>query len=234
MCYPQTFKQEIPTMPSANALARKNMVDCQVQTNGVVEASLLEGFAKVPRESFLPASRQSVAYHDEHIILSTHSYMLSPMVQGRLLQVADLKPDDVVLNIGDTTGYVSALLSPLVSTVMTLEGRTPASEQVRQAWVSLGCNNIVSVAGSNTSGCPDHAPYTVIMMNGAVSAIPSQVLSQLSAGGRLVCILQPQGSTVGTITVIACDEHGCYSHKSQFDATAPWVDGLAPAKEFKF
>lgn len=220
-------------MPISSATARKNMVDCQIQTNGVSQERILQSFSKVPRELFLPVPVQPIAYNDEDILLGHSGYILSPMTHARLLQVLSPRPDDVVLNIGDSTGYASAILSSLVMTVVTLDnGNIP--EAARRHWGTLSCDNIVTLEGENTIGCPQHAPYTAIILNGAVSEISPELLAQLGPGGRLVCVLRRPDQRVGTITMIECDEKGCYSHKSQFDAVAPWVKGFAPRVEFRF
>lgn len=221
-------------MPNQAALARKNMVDCQIQTNGVASQDILGAFGKVPRELFLPREAQPVAYNDEDIMLGSHGYILSPMTHARLLQVLSPRANDAVLNIGDSTGYASAVLSGLVMTVVTLEAKNKIPEAARKIWGDLDCNNIAVIEGENTMGCPPHAPYTAIILNGAVSEIPAALLSQLAPGGRLVCILRRADQRTGTITMIECDEKGCYSHKSQFDSTAPWVEGFSPRKEFRF
>lgn len=221
-------------MPASAAVARKNMVDCQIQTNGVVSDDILAAFSRIPREQFLPRDVQTFAYNDEDILLGSQGYVLSPMTHARLLQVLSPRTEDVVLNIGDCTGYASAILSGLVMTVVTLEGKIKIPESSRHIWGELECNNIAVIEGENTMGCPQHAPYTAIILNGAVSEIPAALLSQLAPGGRLVCILRRPDQPTGTITMIECDEKGCYSHKSQFDSAAPWVTGFAPRKEFRF
>lgn len=220
-------------MPISAAVARKNMVDCQIQTNGVPDDRILATFSRVPRESFLPHDRQSIAYNDEDILLDGNGYILSPMTHARLLQLLSPRPDDIVLNIGDHTGYASAILSSLVMTVVTLD-RGEIPESGRKLWDDLECNNIVTIEGENTMGCPQHAPYTAIVLNGAVSEIAPDLLAQLGAGGRLACILRRPGQRLGTMTMIECDEKGCYSHKSQFESAAPWVKGFAPRVEFRF
>ncbi|QQG35479.1 MAG: protein-L-isoaspartate O-methyltransferase [Micavibrio aeruginosavorus] len=221
-------------MLSSAVAARRAMVDCQIQTNGVVKSSVLEAFANVPRELFVPRDRQTIAYNDKDIVLAPGAYLLSPMTHARLIEIANLKPDDIVLSIGDVTGYGAAILSPQVMTVVALEGRVRYSEETRRIWSQLECNNVVALEGDSADGCPAHAPYSVIILHGAVAEIPPALLSQLSPGGRLVCVLQRPDAPVGTITVIECDEQGCYSHKSQFDAVAPWVDGMAPRRQFRF
>lgn len=221
-------------MSISAAMARKNMVDCQIQTNGVSSDSILAAFKNIPRELFLPRDMQSIAYNDEDLMLGAHGYILSPMTHARLIEVMSPRPNDVVLNIGDCTGYASAILSTLAMTVVTLDGKNRIPEAARKLWGELGRDNIVVLDGENTAGCPQHAPYTAIVLNGAVSEIPSGLLSQLAPGGRLVCVLRRPDLRLGTITMIECNEKGCYSHKSQFDAAAPWIDGFAPRTEFRF
>lgn len=221
-------------MLSSAAVARRAMVDCQIQTNGVVKSSVLAAFATVPREQFIPRDYQAVAYNDKDILLAPGAYLLSPMTHARLLEVAQLKSDDIVLSIGDVTGYGAAILSPQVMTVVALEGRNRFSEEARQIWSRLECNNIVTLEGDNAGGCPAHAPYSAIILHGATTEVPAALLAQLSPGGRLVCVLQRPDAPLGTITVIQSDGQGGYSHKSQFDAVAPWIDGLAPRRTFRF
>lgn len=221
-------------MLSSAAVARQAMVDSQIQTNGVVKSAVLEAFGTVPREQFVPRQHQTVAYNDKDIILAPGAYLLSPMTHARLLEVAHLKSDDIVLSIGDVTGYGAAILSPQVLTVVALEGRTRFSDDARQIWARLECNNIVTLEGNSADGCPAHAPYSAIILHGAVTEVPAALLAQLSPGGRLVCVLQRPDAPLGTITVIERDMQNGFSHKSQFDAVAPWIDGLAPRHEFRF
>ena len=156
------------------------------------------------------------------------------MTHPRLLHVIDPRADDIVLNIGDCTGYASAILSMQVMTVVALEGKNKISETARKLWDELGCNNIVLLAGENTAGCVQHAPYTAIVLNGAVSEVPAELLSQLAPGGRLVCVMRSPDKRDGVITIIARDDKGNYSHKSQFDSAAPWVEEFVPKTGFRF
>lgn len=218
-------------MPAA---ARKNMVDCQLQTNGVLGEAILAAFGRIPRELFLPYGVQGIAYNDEDIQLGEQGYILSPMTHARLLGVMAPRSDDVVLNIGDCTGYGAAILSTLVSRVVTLNGRHRVSEDCRKIWDQLECGNIVAVDDKNTAGCVQHAPYTAIVLNGSVSEIPAALLSQLAPGGRLACVMRRPDQRMGVITVIERDVKDGYSHKSHFDSAAPWVDGFVPPAAFRF
>lgn len=221
-------------MPVSPAVARKNMVDSQIQTNGVASDAVLAAFREIPRETFLPGTMLGIAYNDEDIPLGSGRFILSPLTQSRLIEVFGPRINDSVLNIGDSTGYSSAILSRLVGTVVALEGRDGFPDSVRGSWNDLECSNIVSVPGANTAGCSEHAPYTGIVLNGSVSEVPSDLLSQLAPGGRLVCVLRHPVKPTGVIMKIARDENGTFSHSAQYDAVSPWLDGFVPRPDFRF
>lgn len=221
-------------MPVSPAVARKNMVDSQIQTNGVASEAVLAAFHTIPRETFLPGTMLGIAYNDEDIPLGGGRFILSPLTQSRLIEVFGPRADDSVLNIGDCTGYSSAILSRLVGTVVALEGRDGFTDSVRAIWSDLECANIAPVPGMNTAGCNEHAPYTGIILNGSVSEVPSDLLSQLAPGGRLVCVLRHPVKPTGVIMKIARDEGGTFSHSTQYDTFSPWVDGFVPRPGFRF
>jgi protein-L-isoaspartate(D-aspartate) O-methyltransferase len=82
------------------ATARHNMVEGQIRTNRVTEPRLIAALADLPRERFLPKPLRGIAYVDEDISLSADRYLMEPLVLARLIQAAQIKPTDVVLDIG--------------------------------------------------------------------------------------------------------------------------------------
>ncbi|MBT6960432.1 MAG: protein-L-isoaspartate O-methyltransferase, partial [Rhodospirillaceae bacterium] len=70
-------------------LARRNMVASQVRTNEVTDPLVIDAIGQVPREKFLPAARQSLAYVDEDLEVANGRWLMEPMVAARLLQLAD-------------------------------------------------------------------------------------------------------------------------------------------------
>ena len=55
------------------------------------------------------------------------------------------------------------------------------------------------VRGAEKRGSPEHAPYDLIFINGAVAEIPDMLLDQLAMKGRLVTVLKRPGSPVGCV-----------------------------------
>lgn len=215
------------------ATARKNMLDCQLATSGIIDQDVLEVFAKVPREMFLPEDRRATAYLDEDIVLGDGIFCMEPVVHARMVQAARPRKTDAILNIGDMTGYSSAILSDLVLTVVTLEPRAGALDYARNVWDELNYCNIAAVRGKETQGSPEHAPYDIIFINGAVGAIPDNLLGQLGAGGRLVAVVRKPGDA-GRITVVEKIGEGKYSSNIIGDAATPYVRGFEPVQTFIF
>lgn len=214
--------------------ARVNMVDAQIHTAGVVDECLLESFRCVPREAFLPEKLRGVAYVDESLAMGKGRYLLEPRVHGKMLEAARLCPEDVVLDIGVGTGYSSAILAPLVMTVVALDDSKRYLDKAARLWEKLGVCNVVAIERDMTRGTPEHAPFTLIVVNGAVSRVPQELVDQLSPGGRLVAVLNPDNSPMGQAVVVRKTANGHYSVVRLFDASAYYVPGFEPDSKFSF
>src|SRR5499427_9292236 len=95
-------------------LARRNMVDGQLRPNRVTNAQLLAVIGDLPRERFLPAGLQSVAYADDDVPLGNGRFLMEPMVLARLLQTLQPRETDRALVVASGRGYGAALLARLV------------------------------------------------------------------------------------------------------------------------
>lgn len=80
-------------------------------------------------------------------------------------------------------------------------------------------------------GNPGHAPYDVVIFEGAVEQIPEALLAQVKPGGRIAAIFA-EGSAgqarLGLVTPTGV------VWRRLFDASAPVLPGFAAAKEFVF
>jgi protein-L-isoaspartate(D-aspartate) O-methyltransferase len=171
------------------AAARTNMVESQIRTNRVIDEGLLEAFASLPRERFVPPSFRGRAYVDEDVPVGGGRYLMEPMVLARLLQIAAIEPGDIVLDVGCATGYAAAVMARLANTVVAVESDKALIAQATQTLAELGIDNVAILEGRLTEGCPKQAPYNVILVDGAVEFVPPAILDQLAEGGRLVTVL---------------------------------------------
>lgn len=148
---------------TSTATARRAMIDSQLRTSGINEEYVLARMLAVPREDFLPADRASVAYIDRAVALESGGHLAAPLFYGKLLMEAAPAPDDRVLVVEGGTGYLAELLRPLVAELAT----TTAAD---------------AAAGTAAPG----APFTLIVIDGAVEQVPETLTAQLADGGRIV------------------------------------------------
>ena len=214
------------------ATARSTMVESQIRTNKVTDAGVLAAFEATPRERFLPESRARVAYVDEDLEVAPGRFLMEPMVLARLLQAAEVETGDVVLDVGCTTGYSSALLAKLAGTVVALESDPALCDRANEILQDLGIDNAVAVSGELNEGYAKQAPYNVILLGGAVAQVPEAMLSQVAEGGRLVTVMAPQPH-LGQAVLIR-KSAGTTSRRVLFDASVRQLPGFAAAPGFVF
>ena len=77
--------------------ARHNMVESQIRPNRVTDTTLMKALAILPREKFVPRAMQGIAYVDESIDIGEGRYLMEAWVLARLLEAAEVQPDDVAL-----------------------------------------------------------------------------------------------------------------------------------------
>lgn len=215
------------------AQARTNMVDCQIHTDGVILPEVLSIFGSVPRELFLPPKLKPVAYNDEDIVLDGR-VLMEPSVHARMVQACQPKSTDIALDIGCGSGYSTAILSSLVSTVVSVESDEELLSQAKRHWDSLDACNVVIHNHDLDFGAPEEAPFDMIIVNGAVAEVPQNFVDQLSLNGRMVLVVKPAGKAIGTATLVQHTGNGSYVTQELFDAAAPYLEGFEPKKEFSF
>lgn len=212
--------------------ARLNMVESQIRPNKVSDPAIIEAMLAVPRELFVPAPLRGIAYVDEDISLGGGRYLMEPMVFGRLMQVAAIRREDVVLEIGCGSGYASAVMARLARKVVALEEDPALAHDAAERFAELSLSNVVPVKGSLAAGWPQLAPYDVILFDGAVAAIPPVIAGQLAKGGRLVAVVQAD-SCIGKAVLMTRVED-VYAQRIVFDAATPMLPGFAARPSFVF
>jgi protein-L-isoaspartate(D-aspartate) O-methyltransferase len=214
-------------------LARRNMVDGQLRPNRVTNAQLLAAIGDLPRERFLPAGLQSVAYADDDVPLGKGRYLMEPMVLARLLQTLQPQPEDRALIVGSGAGYGAALMARLAKTVVAVEADAGLAGSAEQTIRNLGISNVQQIVGRMEEGCADHASYDVILIEGAVQEVPAAILDQLAEGGRLGTVIAAPTGMLG-VAHLMVKEGGVVSGRPLFDAGTPPLPGFIAPPRFTF
>lgn len=213
------------------AAARYNMVVNQIRTNGISDPLVMKALAETPREVFLPKPMRGFAYIDEDVQIGNGRFLIEPLVLARMLQAAGIKPSDVVLTVGDATGWASAVLSRLASTVVSLECEGDLASRAGTILSELGCDNVAVVRGALADAYPTQAPYDVILIIGAVAEIPAAIGRQLADHGRMVAIVNGGGGIGKMVRVVRAGD--TFGRWTLFDAATPYLPGFSPKPAFR-
>lgn len=216
--------------------ARKNMVDCQIRPADVTNTAIISAMLEIPREKFVVSTRQSLAYIDEDISLETSTqgfprYLMEAAPFARLLQLAQIQPDAIVLDVGCATGYSTAILSKLCTSIVALEPDANLAAKATQTLMDLEIGNGVVLTAPLEKGYAREGPYDVIFIGGAVDFVPDALLSQLKDGGKLVAVMGT-GNTGRAVLYVRND--GNTSMDTHFNCAVWPMPGFKKHKEFEF
>lgn len=209
--------------------ARETMLDSQIRTCDVTDYDIQNAFRDTPRECFVPNSKLALAYSDSIIPIDEERVMLRPRDLAKMLDVAEIAPTDIVLNIACARGYSVAVQARLGETVVALEDDEARAQKATDLLQKCEVTNAAVVVAPLRAGAPEHGPYNVIFVGGAVAEIPQCWFDQLADGGRLVApILSGPLSPVYVYTKTADRVSSRYA----FDATIPVLPGFEAKPEF--
>jgi protein-L-isoaspartate(D-aspartate) O-methyltransferase len=213
------------------AAARRHMVDGQVRTADVTNPNLIAAMQAVPRELFAPPALATQAYSDGDLSLGQGRALLRPIVLGKLIQGADVRPGDRVLDVGCGTGYSAAVLTHMGAAVVALEEDADLAQRAEAALAATGASQVTLVRGPLTAGWPAAAPYDLILLDGAIEVAPDALGRQLKPNGRLATIF---GRGPATKAMIFRPIEGHLVGRPIFDAAAPPLPGFAAPPAFVF
>ncbi len=212
--------------------ARKCMVDSQIRPNRVTDSRILSAMRRIPRERFLPDNVWALAYADEDVPLGHGRFMMEPMVFAKLVQAAGLRENERVLVVGAGTGYGAAVLAACGCKVTALE------EDAELLWFARGvlpveAPGVTVVTGPLAAGWPKHAPYDLILIEGAAPEIPPALAAQMQQQtGRIVAVICGEGRI--TQAVMAEATASGLGVCPLFDCATPPIPSLRKNAVFAF
>jgi protein-L-isoaspartate(D-aspartate) O-methyltransferase len=219
--------------------ARDRMVDGQIRPNKVTDRRILDAMRRLPRERFLPpdvaeGAALPLVYADADLPLGEGRVLMQPLVIARLLQLALPRAGERALVVGCGTGYGAAVLAACGPHVTALEENAVLAQTARRMLAETA-PEVEVVAGSLAAGWQAGAPYDLIVIEGAVTAIPPALAPQVApVGGRLVTVLVAGEGTHGGQAVLAEPSQGKLRPHAEFDCATALLPTLRVPARFVF
>lgn len=211
------------------AQLRTMMVDTQVRPSDVTKFPIIEAMLTVPRDLYVPDDRREVAYADLQIPLGGDRVMLDPRAMGKMLDMVNITPADLVLVVGAGGGYGVALAARLGQAVIGIEDDPALAAEAEAALAQDGVDNAVITTAPLTDGDAAHGPYDVILIEGGIETLPDALAAQLKEGGRIGVIVM---DGVLGVARLGIKTGNVISWRDVFNATAPVLPGFAKKRAF--
>ncbi len=172
--------------------ARFNMVEQQVRPWDVLDPRVLAVISEIPRENFTPDEYKKLAYVDTRIPIGTYEdhpcNMANPIIEGRILQEMEIQDEDLILEIGTGSGYLTACLAKLGRHVDTVDINEALTETAEKNLQTLNINNVIFSTGDACKSWNQKRNYDVIVISAAMKTIPESYKKLLKPNGRMFIV----------------------------------------------
>ncbi len=211
------------------AARRRIMVDTQVRPSDITRFPIIEAMLTIPRERFVPDRLKEAAYLGGNLPIGPGRTILDPRTLAKMLNALDVGPTDLVLDLGPGYGYSTAVLAHLAQAVVAVEPDEPLVTEAEAALAEVGIDNAAIQTGALAAGAPEHAPYDVIAIQGAVEVVPEKITDQLADGGRIASLFVEDRLGICRLGIKA---DGHVNWRYSFNASAPILPGFERKSEF--
>ena len=167
--------------------ARLQMVKQQVRGWNVYDEDVLAMLMELPREHFVPAGYEPVAFADTAIPLGHGEFMMTPTIEGRLLQALGLRGNETVLEVGTGSGFMTACLARLAKHVTSVDIYPDFLERAGEKLEQQGIDNVELVEMDATLELPE-GQFDAIAVTGSIQTFDPRFVEALDAQGRLFVV----------------------------------------------
>ena len=206
------------------------MIEQQLRAWDVFDPRVLCAFDELPREDFVPAPFRGTAFADTAIPLGHGESMMSPSVEGRLLQALALRPTDRVLEVGTGSGWLTALLATLAADVYSIDRVDPFTVAARDRLAAAGVTNATVETRDALALDGDARRFDAIAVTGSLPLYVPRFERLLSPGGRLFVIVGDAPAMDARLVTKAAA--GAAAASSLFETVVAPLHGFARATRF--
>jgi protein-L-isoaspartate(D-aspartate) O-methyltransferase len=158
--------------------------------------------------------------------------MLSPKIEGRILDSLALKGHENVLEIGTGSGYFTSVLSLLSNSVTSIESDKDLYTLAKSKINKLKLNNVTLKHESFLTSNFEHGQFDAIVLGCALPEINEDLKKLLNLGGKLFVVVGSKNQMHATL-VTRLNDNEWYS-KSLFETHLDVLKGSEPSVKFTF
>ena len=211
--------------------ARQQMIEQQVRAWDVLDSVVLAGLKEVQRELFVPAAFEALAFADTEIPIGHGEKMMTPTIEGRVLQALDLEGSEKVLEIGTGSGFLTACLAKLSSHVTSIDIYDDFIELAQRRLADCNINNTDIFNMDGTLELPE-GPFDAIAVTGSIQSFDSRLVDALSPGGKLFVVVG-DAPAMAAMQVTRTGNNEWQSDTLFETSLSPLVNGALP-NQFSF
>lgn len=184
--------------PDSRAEAKAHLM-LRLRAKGLRDLALLRALENAPRENFVDAEFAEMALRDVAIPLACGQTMEPPSLLAQMLGLLAPQPHHRILEIGAGSGYSAGVLSQLGREVVAVECFLTLAEAARARLEFLGIRNVNLLWADGFDLSPSLGLFDRILVHGALTEPPHQLLGVLGEGGILVAPRKSEGGALGQL-----------------------------------
>lgn len=211
--------------------ARFNMIEQQIRPWDVLDHSVLQVMMDLPRDAFVSEAQRSLAYADIQLPMGHGEFMMHPRVEGRVLQELAIQDDDICLEIGTGSGYLTACMANLAKEVFSVEIHEDFITTAKQRLATQNISNAIVEHADALQSLALDKRYDVIAVTGSVPEYLPLFEQLLKPEGRLYITV---GSGALQHAVLVVNSNGKYIHTNLFATELNPLQGTTTKSSFTF
>lgn len=212
--------------------ARFNMIEQQVRTCAVLDDTVLQTMTNIPRDLFVPETLKDLAYADMELPLSHDEVMMTPRVEGKMLQELEINTNDECLEIGTGSGFITACMASLSHHVDSLDIYADFIESAKSSLASIGVSNVTLKVKDALKGISQEKKYDVIAVTGSMPEYLPLFEKLLKPKGRLFVVVGSRKIAHAMKVVLATDNN--FIRTNLFETNLKSLVGVEEKQNFRF
>jgi protein-L-isoaspartate(D-aspartate) O-methyltransferase len=156
-----------------------------------LKKNILDAFSDIDRRKFFDPVFENKLYSMEKVPIGHGETSDEPVILAKMIQALNPEKNWRLLEIGTGSGYSTAILSRLVSEIVSVEYFEDLASSAKPKVISEGCYNVKFLSGDANDMPEDENGFNGIIVFAGCSQRPFTLLNILKDNGRIVFPMGP-------------------------------------------